>query len=373
MNKDKIDVIIPAYKAHGTIIRCLSSIACQTIIEDVSVTIVNDCCPEGDYSEAVRAFSPIMDVREIKMDKNGGPGLARQLGIDNTENEFLVFVDADDSLYKVTSLERLREEIQSDKSYMCISGSFASEKYKDDPEKFCHMRVWLFGKIYRRGFIDKYKIRFFGRANEDSGFNRTIYMLCDNPDEQIKDVPENFYMYNTREDSITEINGKLYFYDQGICGGIENIIRAIEHVRKYKPFSALIIRETVSCMTSYYFIYTDERQRVPDLSIVLWEYIKKFYHTCYKRIEDFVTDEAFASLFSLSMISAVRNYGYSGVIPCMTVQEFMHKLKTEDYDPNLIDEIRAEMATDPEYQEIMKNNIACGVCEEVESECSTDI
>ena len=56
----------------------------------------------------------------------------------------------------------------------------------------------------------------------------------------------------------------------------------------------------------------------------------------------------------------------------MTVQEFMHKLKTEEYDPDLITEIRAEMATDPEYQEIMKRNLACGVCEEGET-WNTDI
>ena len=50
---NRIDVIIPAYKAHGTILRTLSSIAEQTILSDVDVTIVNDCCPEGDeYARA---------------------------------------------------------------------------------------------------------------------------------------------------------------------------------------------------------------------------------------------------------------------------------------------------------------------------------
>ena len=39
----RIDVIIPAYKAQDTIIRTLSSIAMQTIKDDVDVTIVNDC------------------------------------------------------------------------------------------------------------------------------------------------------------------------------------------------------------------------------------------------------------------------------------------------------------------------------------------
>ena len=365
MNKDKIDVIIPAYKAHGTIIRCLSSIACQTILEDVTVTVVNDCCPEGDYGEVVKAFSPVMDIREIRTAKNGGPGVARQLGIDSTEGEFITFVDADDMLFKVTALDTLRKEIQSDSTYMCASGSFASEKYRDDPKGFSHRMVWVFAKLYRREFLTKYGVRFNDtRANEDSGFNRTVFMLCDNPQEQIRYIEENLYYYNRRSDSITNINGDLYYYDRGLCGGIDNMIYAIEHVRKVKPFSALAVYETTSIMTNYYFSYVTTLKRAPYFAIPLWEYIKKYYHTCYKRIEDFVTEEAFASAYSSSMICAVRAYDFAGIIPSMNVNDFMDRLRTDEYDPNLINEIREEMAHDPQYQEVMRNNIACGVCEE---------
>lgn len=363
MRKDRIDVIIPAFKAHSTIMRCLSSIACQTIIDDVSVVIVNDCCPEGDYSEVVKAFSSCMDIREIRTAENGGPGVARQLGIDSTDGEFITFVDADDFLFKVTALETLRKEIQTDESYKCASGAFYSPKYKDDPHKFSHIMVWLFAKLYRRDFLDKYQIRFNGtRANEDSGFNRMVLLMCDNPGEQIRHVEENLYFYNVREDSITNINGNVYYFDQGICGGIDNMIHAIEHARKYKPFSTGIIRETVSMLTSCYFSYTHALYRAPDLAIQLWEYIKKFYHTCYKRIEGYITEDAFAMSYSISMRSALSNYGYMGVIPSINVREFMIRLQTEEYDPNLINEIREEMGADPQYQMIMENNIACGVC-----------
>lgn len=39
---NKIDIIIPAYKAQGTILRTLASIACQSILDDLDVTIVNN-------------------------------------------------------------------------------------------------------------------------------------------------------------------------------------------------------------------------------------------------------------------------------------------------------------------------------------------
>ena len=79
----KIDVIIPAYKAQNTILRTLSSIAEQEILEDLEVTIVNDADGIG-YKEFVDMFSPYMKIKEITMEKNGGPGDARQYGIDNT-------------------------------------------------------------------------------------------------------------------------------------------------------------------------------------------------------------------------------------------------------------------------------------------------
>lgn len=366
MIKDKIDVIIPAYKAHGTIIRCLSSVACQTIIGDVSVTIVNDCCPEGDYSEAVRMFSPVMDVREIRMPENGGPGLARQYGIDNTEGEFITFIDADDALYKVTSLETLRTEIQTDKTYMCASGAFFKENHPEfgEPESICLNMVWVFGKIYRRDFLDKYEIRFNNtRANEDSGFNHIVSLLCDTPEEQVCHVEEYVYYYHKdNKDSITNINGGQYWYDQCVCGAIDNMIYAIEHARKYKPFSSEILRNTLGALLVFYTQYVRILEHAPDFSIQLWEYIKKYYHACYKRIEDYIAEDLFKRQYSMAMAQHVRTGDLLGVIPKISIKEFMRRLRTEEYDPNLINEIREEMESDPRYQEIMKNNIACGVC-----------
>ena len=117
MKKNRIDVIIPAYKAQKTILRTLSSIAAQTILDKVDVTIVNDCCPNGDYQEFINMFSPYMNIREIKLPENGGPGVARQYGIDNTEDEFFTCMDADDTLCGATALEILLAGITCNHSF----------------------------------------------------------------------------------------------------------------------------------------------------------------------------------------------------------------------------------------------------------------
>ena len=205
-NKDnKIDVIIPAYKAQKTLLRTLSSIAAQSILDDVSVTIVNDCCPNGDYQFYVDMFSPYMDIREIKLEKNGGPGVARQYGIDHTDHEFFTCIDADDTFAGAIALETLREGIKASEVIKCCSGTFL-QLGENLQQIVPHMNdmVWMFGKLYRREFIKQYKIHFNEtRANEDTGFNTWVRLLCTHDQEQIRYLQEVVYYWHNKKDSIT--------------------------------------------------------------------------------------------------------------------------------------------------------------------------
>jgi hypothetical protein len=74
-------------------------------------------------------------------------------------------------------------------------------------------QIWMFGKMYRRSFIDKYNIRFHptSRANEDNGFN-TIIRLCSNENEQINFIPDHVYYWHENLKSITRNNDCQYTY-----------------------------------------------------------------------------------------------------------------------------------------------------------------
>lgn len=63
----KIDIIIPAYKAQNTLLRTLSSIASQEIVDDVEVTIVNDADGIGYPTEEWMEYERY--VHEIEMDE----------------------------------------------------------------------------------------------------------------------------------------------------------------------------------------------------------------------------------------------------------------------------------------------------------------
>lgn len=67
-----IDVIIPAYKAQNTIDKTVASVATQSISDKCIVTIVNDG-EKGNYKKTVDRFKDMVEIREIKMEQNGGP------------------------------------------------------------------------------------------------------------------------------------------------------------------------------------------------------------------------------------------------------------------------------------------------------------
>ena len=58
-----IDVVIPAYNVPDHILfRCLASIACQDIVNEVEVTIVDDASTEQNYQKVADSFKDILKI-----------------------------------------------------------------------------------------------------------------------------------------------------------------------------------------------------------------------------------------------------------------------------------------------------------------------
>lgn len=77
---NRIDVIIPAHRAHATLGRALESLAAQDVAGDLDVTVVDDACPEGDYEGVVAPFRPRLRVRLVRLPRtlvlDAGPAYA---------------------------------------------------------------------------------------------------------------------------------------------------------------------------------------------------------------------------------------------------------------------------------------------------------
>lgn len=340
-----IDVIIPAYNVPDNILfRCLSSIACQDIVSELEVTIVDDASTIQHYQKVANYFKDYLKINILYYDKNGGPGVARQYGIDHTSNGYMTFIDADDTFNGAFALKTLRTglEMGNGINVMCV-GVFDEIHETDipNPEGGAMVMphegdmVWMFGKMYRRSFIDKYKVRFHetSRANEDNGFN-TICRLCSNEQEQINFIPAHVYYWHENLNSITRANDCQYSFGSSnrdsFYGYVENMIYAVKEAKKRVPYNGNVTMWAVSCMLNIYEYYIECVGRAPDHAPTNFKWCKRYYDEVFKDLEKDISPEIIAQHYNDVMKNAYMGDKLVGIIPCMSIYEFLDKLKEEN-------------------------------------------
>lgn len=358
MKNNRIDIIIPAFKAHNTIVKTLASIIQQSVIDDIDITIVNDGCPEGDYQDIIKAFENYASIRELKLPKNLGPAKARQYGLDQTFNEFIVFVDSDDALLGSYAIETMKARIQTSETFQCCSTYF-QEVLPNMERIIQHEKdmIWLFGKIYRREFIESHNIRFINSraSNQDAGFNMLVKLYCNNDKNQICYTDDCTYTWFFNPGSITTIGNFQFEYDQSICGYVDNMIYVSDHIAIHDPLYDISQWE-VYILTVLYCKFNMVIDQFPIFSDQTWYYVKKFYHNSYLKYYRGIDETGYKSIVYQTINEQNQNPCMENVIPVITFFQFMDKLYNEEFKEDEILEIRKKLP--PEYRE---NNILCGM------------
>ena len=341
-----IDVIIPAYNVPDEILfRCLASIACQDIVKDLEVTIVDDASTKQNYAAVAKNFESFMKINILRYETNGGPGVARQYGIDHTSNGYMTFIDADDTFNGAFALKALRNGIEMGNGVFQMCVGVFDEVHEmglnpgEGPLLMQHENdlVWMFGKLYRRSFIDRYNIHFHesSRANEDNGFNR-LFQLCTSEQEQINFIPAHVYYWHENPNSITRANDCQYSYGSSerdsFYGFVENMIFAIKEGKKRKPYNGFITMWAVTCLLNVYEYYIECVERAPEHAETNFKWCKRYYDEVYKELEDSISKELLAQHYNDTMRNAYIGGKLDGIIPCMGIFEFLEKLKEDNTD-----------------------------------------
>lgn len=91
-----VSVIIPYYNNEETIIRALESVKNQTF-KDIEIIAINDGSSDNSFN-IVEGWKKInsINLRNFTQ-KNSGPSVARNKGIDLANGKYVAFLDADDS------------------------------------------------------------------------------------------------------------------------------------------------------------------------------------------------------------------------------------------------------------------------------------
>lgn len=261
MSKPKVSIIVPVYNAQDRLAVCVDSILNQSF-SGFELILVND--GSKDNSLLICNEYAQKDSRVVVVDKeNSGAGETRNAGLDKAQGEYVVFVDADDSIDQ-SALEKLLQLITADEDIdmvccnhyiefadsgdktfnekMNIDGDFCVYDDKaqalyimEEVRSFCY--PW--NKIFKREIIQKNNIRF-----------EKQFVTGEDLDFVIK------YYYHTRKVVLT--NTPLYVYYKDGVGSLcarykKDLYSMVAELsdRRYRLFCALGMDENEKYMELY--------------------------------------------------------------------------------------------------------------------------
>lgn len=325
-----IDVVIPYFNHSDVISRALGSIAMQTIAKDIHVTIVDDASDAKDIAKLngiIEGFkaTDIADIKVVTVDKNMGPGHARAVGQLACNHEFITFMDADDTWANAYSLQFLHDAFVQHRQLDAVFGVFLEETENPEMKFIPHKQdaTWMFGKMYRRAFLDHYEILMSdSRSNEDMAFNQVVLACTDNVG--FLDQPVYFWMVN--KESITRKADNDYQF-RGLLGYIDGHTWAETERRKrelHKGEKGLIA--AVDALIMCYFYYMEVLQDRPvDQQLECWNEISRYYKTAFV---DRQVPMSIANQRYMGMSAAHSQPGglLTRVVPKMSFEAFVEKL-----------------------------------------------
>ena len=245
-----VTVVVPVYKVERYVERCLESILNQTF-GDFELIIVEDASPDRSIEICERLAAADDRIKIIRHDRNRGLGAARNTGMEHARGKYIYFVDSDDMIFDnaleiyhrtaeandadvvhcSSMVERFEDadgnfndddvKITGDKS--SFNGWLPTER--NDRLKRCYVdkliwpMVWL--NFYRREFLECRRIKFPCILSEDEPFAIALYCFA----ERFYCIPDCFYVYNRRFDSISKANNV-----ERTIKGVSSLIDGCEYI-----------------------------------------------------------------------------------------------------------------------------------------------
>jgi len=198
MNEALVSVIVPVYKAEKWLEACVKGLINQTY-RNIEILLVDDGSPDNSGTmcdEYAKNDSRIKVVHK----ENGGVSSARNVGIENSNGEYLVFVDSDD-IVGVRMIENLWLRMKETEADIVIAGrtefygdnekqySELNEEYNqhdffvrflEDYAKKTRILASPWAKLYRKAIIEQEpKLRYVKRDAEDKIFNVEYFLRCE--------------------------------------------------------------------------------------------------------------------------------------------------------------------------------------------------
>lgn len=220
-------MIIPMYNAERTIEECLDSLIAQTLFKDMELIVVNDCSTDGCVDMIMRYEAKYPDsIMLINLDKNDGPGNARNVALSYASGEYIGFVDSDDAVYPFMYEKLYKEAVSLDADYVdsgfyqqsldraivYVTDELAGDLDDEKRSSLIVVGGFIVTKIFKRKFLISNNI-FFRKEYVLEDMDWLIE--CTARAKRIGTVKEITYVYRDSGGSMSKTNEPLkYIHNQ---------------------------------------------------------------------------------------------------------------------------------------------------------------
>lgn len=285
----KVSVITTVWNVAEWIEKNIQAFLNQTL-KDSELILVNDCSPDNS-GELIAKYNDDR-IKVINNETNLGPGVSRQIGLDNSVGEYTIFVDGDDWLEE-DCLERMYNEAIEKDAEIVSCQTIQHNDYGLLPDKdidYVYQKEdfynFINNKLIKRCIWD-YTNYSPLRFREDIN---TLYRCLEISKNTVK-MDYAGYHYNLRPNSLTSapnIAGKSFLYNTLA------IIENIEYANKTDIKMSAIYRgrfNTFSVMQHYYIAKK-----------ILGDSISEYKEEC-EQIEKYLKDNnPFKNVFNFKML-----------------------------------------------------------------------
>ncbi len=313
-----ISIIVPVFNAENEISTCLDSLLHQAGV-NLEIVIVNDCSTDSTLSIIEAYKNSYRNIKIINLDRNSGPGIARNEGMKYITGEYIGFIDSDDwvDLNFYSKLLHFAKFKESDIVLSGIADEYnnsisARIRYSYDDfmvitgrvglkllTKSCNLGMLISpimnNKIYKTSFIKKNNIRCCeNKSWQDDFFSFFAILHAD----KICIVPNIQYHYRQRQFSITHsATNSITKIDN--CIDVLTKIRTELHIQnlysEYKKDYDSFVERCISSLLS--MLRREHYSNLNDSLIYLFDQIYQNFNM--KEIIEYLDNERIYKFFNL--------------------------------------------------------------------------
>ncbi|MDA7818351.1 glycosyltransferase [Sulfurimonas sp.] len=347
----KFSVIIPTYQSKAFIEKAILSAQVKKSDKyNIEIIIVDDCSPDNTY-ECIKDLSlKYTNVKLFQQEQNGGPGLARNRGIEESSGDFLFFLDSDDTFDK--NIFNIVYQKLSDKNIDIVffdwkydinsTASISGYEGRDDltilqyKDKKNTLTEFLLNKIdcsviysaFKKEFLVKNKIFFREGIHEDVDF----IFKCILYSTKVLTINKQLYLKNNREHSI--INSFTQKHIEGYFGALYEIYHILESKNIFYEYEVAYKRGVINIVASRIIrIYNilNNNTSIEEMLNCLYDETVKLHNMTSINIDVYLESKNFKTKYEMVYEFFIELYRSESIDKEEKLKEFITSIKDKSW------------------------------------------